>query len=101
METIIPLDKNQLPSECYVFKHSTQCPRSATAAEEVRAHQWEMPLYWVNVIEQRPISNWIESEFSVLHESPQLILIRGGKAVGVLNHNEIRRNAFPEFRKRT
>ncbi len=97
MSNIIPIETKSLPEDCFVFKHSTQCPISGDAAEEVKKHRWTLPLYWINVIEQRPISNWVEEQYHTRHESPQLLLLRKGKVVRVLNHREIRGSAFPAF----
>ncbi|MCC6955062.1 MAG: DUF2847 family protein [Deltaproteobacteria bacterium] len=87
--TIIPLEDKALPTECYVFKHSTRCPVSTAAASVVRLYQWGLPLYWVNVVEQRELSGWVADSLGVRHESPQLIRISAGKASGVLNHSAI------------
>ena len=94
MTEIIPMTEERLPQSGYVFKHSTQCPISAAAAREVRAHRWELPLYWVNVIEQRPLSKFVEQASGVKHESPQLLKFEDGKVVRTLNHREIRAGNF-------
>ena len=90
MGTILDLAEQSLPSDCYVFKHSTSCPTSAAAARVVRAHAFDLPLYWINVIEQRALSNWVASTYGVRHESPQLLEIRGGAVKKALSHYEIR-----------
>ncbi len=89
MPTIVPLAEKTLPSDCYVFKHSTACPVSAHAASVVRGRELPLAVYWINVIEQRDLSNWVASTYGVRHESPQLILLRGGKPVKVWNHYQI------------
>ena len=89
MSTIIPLEKKELPEDCFVFKHSTTCPVSARAANEVRNAEANAQVFWVNVIEQRPISNWIEERFAVKHESPQLLQIRQGEVVESWSHGKI------------
>lgn len=86
MAQAIALEQQQLPEDCLVFKHSTQCPVSKHAANAVRAADLPLPLYWVNVIEQRPLSTWIAEHFGVIHESPQLLLIRGGKVQQSWSH---------------
>lgn len=90
MASIIPLEKAELPSTCYVFKNSTICPVSKKAAEEVHKFSLAIPLYWINVIEQRPLSNWIAETYQVKHESPQLLEIKDGKVVKVWNHHQIK-----------
>jgi bacillithiol system protein YtxJ len=89
---ILPLQEKSLPDSCYLFKHSTTCPISAQAAEEVRAMRVDLPVYWVNVREQRDLSTWVAATYGVRHESPQLILLRGGRPAKVWNHFEIRRD---------
>ena len=51
--TIIELTEKKLPESCYIFKNSTACPVSFRAADEVKAHTFDMPLYWIDVIENR------------------------------------------------
>ncbi|MBL7789236.1 MAG: bacillithiol system redox-active protein YtxJ [Chitinophagales bacterium] len=68
-----------------IFKHSTVCPISRMSYEKMKA---EYPLsedaadiYYVGVIEQRPISNYIAEKLQVKHESPQMIVLRDGKSI--------------------
>jgi bacillithiol system protein YtxJ len=96
MNRLIPLEAKNLPQSCYVYKHSTTCPVSANALSEVRAGSATLPVYQVNVREQRELSHWVADAFHVGHESPQLILIREGKAVKVWNHWEIRKGEMTE-----
>jgi len=85
------MKEKTLPANCLVYKHSTTCGISATAAKEVRAMETEIPIYWINVREQRDLSNWVAETYDVTHESPQLILIRDGKPEKVWSHYEVNR----------
>lgn len=96
MSAIIHLDRPELPPTCYVFKHSTTCPISARAAIEVEAMESAIPIYRIDVREQRELSDWVADAFGVVHESPQLILIKDGKVADVWNHGAIRREALVE-----
>ena len=96
MSAVVPLEQKELPPTCYVFKHSTTCPVSARAAVEVEKSPTQIPVYRVLVREQRELSKWIADFYAVDHESPQLILIRDGKARKVWNHWEIRREDMTE-----
>jgi bacillithiol system protein YtxJ len=89
MSAIVPMSEKSLPMDCLLFKHSTACPISASAAREVRTLETDLPIYWVNVIEQRGLSNWVAEAYGVTHESPQLILIRGGAQKKVWSHYAI------------
>jgi bacillithiol system protein YtxJ len=93
VSTIIPLVDRSLPADCLVFKHSTSCPLSAEAAREVAGLATDLPVFQVNVREQRDLSNWVAAEYAVLHQSPQLILVRAGKAVRSWSHGQVRREA--------
>ena len=79
MASVVSMDREELPADCYVYKHSTACPISAAAAAVVRGYPFELPVYWVNVIEQRPLSNWVADAYGVRHQSPQLLKISGGR----------------------
>lgn len=93
---IIELDKKELPLTCYVFKHSTRCPISTNAAEVVKsvANSLKTPLYWINVIEQRDLSNWIAEEYKAQHQSPQLLKIENGVVVKNTTHQGIKEDVF-------
>jgi bacillithiol system protein YtxJ len=92
--SIISLESKSLPADCLVYKHSTTCPVSTTTGQEVRAMKTDLPIYWINVREQRELSNWVAQIYNVVHESPQLLLIRGGKVEKVWSHYEVSRNCF-------
>ncbi|MFC5403175.1 bacillithiol system redox-active protein YtxJ [Cohnella soli] len=74
-----------------VFKHSTSCPISAGAREEL-AHFIEdaktenVDYAIVHVIEDRPVSNAIADRLGVKHASPQAILVKDGEPVWNESH---------------
>ena len=76
----------------FVLKHSTTCPISTAAYNRVAAFETEMPKYFLKVRESRPVSNEIESDLGVVHQSPQLFLINEGKAVWNASHTIITDN---------
>jgi bacillithiol system protein YtxJ len=76
-----------------IFKHSTRCSISSTAKDRME-RQWnfsdeELPVYYLDLIEYRDISNKVADLSSVQHESPQLIIINKGKAVYHNSHSGI------------
>lgn len=82
-----------------LFKHSTQCPISARAAARLSAYDEERRdesprIYWLKVIESRPVSNAAEARLGVKHESPQIILLDDAKAVWNTSHDEITAEAI-------
>jgi bacillithiol system protein YtxJ len=92
MPKIIDVKESKLPDTCLVYKHSTACPLSATAAVEIKAMPESVEIHWINVIEQRPISNWVESHYGIRHESPQLLKIKDGKVVDSWSHHDVKRD---------
>lgn len=76
-----------------IFKHSTRCGISSMALGRLE-REWSEDLnnikaYYLDLISHRQISNAIEEEFGIYHESPQLILIENGKAVYDASHMSI------------
>jgi bacillithiol system protein YtxJ len=72
-----------------VLKHSTTCPISAAAYREFDASNSDIPKYFLKVRESRPVSNEIENNLGVQHESPQLFLVKDGNAVWQATHYSI------------
>ena len=75
----------------FVFKHSTACPVSSQAHNEVAryvqaASENDPPVYMVKVIEARPVSSAIAADLAVEHRSPQLILVDNKTAAWTASH---------------
>ena len=81
-----------------IFKHSTTCPISSLAKARVdkalRTEQIDYPVYLLDLLRYRTVSNYIAEELQVRHESPQAIVIRAGKAGHVATHLNIDPEAF-------
>ncbi len=74
-----------------IFKHSTQCSISGQAYDEFRefaesASAGELICGVVSVIEDRAVSNSIAERLNVRHESPQVIVIKNGRATWHASH---------------
>jgi bacillithiol system protein YtxJ len=75
-----------------LFKHSTQCSRSAAVIEEFQAFTRRNPAVpsgLIRVIENRDISDEVEELFGILHESPQAFLVVNEKPVWHASHWKI------------
>jgi len=73
----------------FVLKHSTTCPVSATAYREFDVFTTDIPKYFLRIQDNRPISAEIESDLGIRHESPQLFLLKDGKALWQATHYAI------------
>jgi bacillithiol system protein YtxJ len=76
-----------------IFKHSTRCSISMMAKRRFEL-DWEdlpadMPLYFLDLIRYRDISNQVAQIFQVHHESPQLLLIKDGECILDQSHGSI------------
>ena len=75
-----------------IFKHSTLCSVSRMALKQFENefdNAAKITLYFLDLIENRAISNEIALRFAVAHQSPQLILIKDGKAIYHVSHSDI------------
>jgi bacillithiol system protein YtxJ len=78
-----------------LFKHSTRCSISATAKSRFE-RQYDPSAapdsapYLLDLISFRSVSNKIAADFGVRHESPQVLVIKDGKAVHHASHMDIR-----------
>lgn len=75
-----------------IFKHSTRCSVSRMALKQFENEfnsSDKVTPYFLDLIAYRDISNEIASRFGVTHQSPQLILIKEGKAVYNVSHSDI------------
>lgn len=76
-----------------IFKHSTRCSISRMALKnferEYNLEESEATPYFLDLLQHRDISNEIAQKFQVIHQSPQLLLIKNGKSVYDASHSEI------------
>ncbi len=82
-----------LPGYSIIFKHSTRCSISMMAKRRFEL-DWDdlpenIPLYFLDLIQYRDISNQIAEQFQVYHESPQLLLIKDGECILDQSHGGI------------
>lgn len=97
IESIEALDQlwnESTKSSVIILKHSNTCPISAGAYQEMTKLSY--PISMVVVQERRDISNAIEERSGVLHESPQVLILRDKKVVWNASHRQITAKAVQE-----
>jgi bacillithiol system protein YtxJ len=84
-----------------IFKHSTRCGISSMVIRQfVNAYELsekDLDLYYLDLLSYRDISSEVASKFQVMHESPQLLIIKNGVVVAHDSHggiNDIDLNRF-------
>lgn len=82
-----------------IFKHSTTCPISAKAYDEMEQFAGEVVL--VEVQRARELSREIERQTGIRHESPQVLLLENGKVVWNASHFKVKARAVEEALNRS
>ena len=81
----------------FLFKHSTTCGIShgaKTRLEEWKLDPEKVSFYYLDLLQFRPISNKIAEVLGVVHQSPQVILLKDGKAIWSTTHHAISTDAL-------
>jgi bacillithiol system protein YtxJ len=75
-----------------LFKHSRRCPVSAWAFREYEAFLGErrdLQSGWIDVIENRALSDEVASRTQLPHASPQALVLRRGSVAWSATHGAI------------
>lgn len=75
-----------------IFKHSTRCSISRMALKQFENEfdlEDKIVPYFLDLLNHRAISNEIAVRFGVEHQSPQILLIKNGKAIYNDSHSDI------------
>ncbi len=76
-----------------IFKHSTRCGISSMVIKQFEATynltEDQLDVYYLDLLNYRPISLQIAEKFGVMHQSPQLIALKNGEVVGHASHHDI------------
>lgn len=75
-----------------IFKHSTRCSISSMALNRLES-KWianpKIPTFYLDLIKYREISNEIAETFHVVHQSPQVLVIKESKCFYNASHSAI------------
>ncbi len=81
-----------------LFKHSRACGTSAEALDELLAHledsRHDARYAMVTVQTHREVSNAVATQLGIRHETPQALLIRGGRVVWSASHFKVTSDAI-------
>ncbi|SRX76113.1 bacillithiol system redox-active protein YtxJ [Aequorivita antarctica] len=84
-----------------IFKHSTRCGISRGVMKLLERNynltDEQLKLYYLDLIQNRDISNEIAARFKVPHESPQMIVIKDGIVVHNDSHHSIEASHLERF----
>lgn len=83
-----------------LFKHSTRCIISRTAlAQFEKTYNFDtlFDVYYLDLITYRSVSNAIATTFEVIHQSPQILVIKDGKCLYSASHEQIDASILERF----
>jgi len=74
-----------------IFKHSTRCGVSSMVIKqfEKQSDFNHIDFYYLDLLKYRDTSNIIASKFNIIHQSPQLIVLKNKKVIASNSHHEI------------
>jgi bacillithiol system protein YtxJ len=76
-----------------IFKHSTRCGISRMVLNQFQNNaefdEEKVLLLYLDLLEHRDISNEISNRFGIMHQSPQMIILKNGEAVHHSSHSAI------------
>jgi bacillithiol system protein YtxJ len=93
LDEIVQLSHDVQVDAVAIFKHSTRCSISSMAKNRLE-RSWNpgnknIPVYFLDLISFRQLSNEIAIKFDLIHESPQLLLIKKGELKLHASHSAI------------
>ena len=89
---LVEIEKRSLAKTQLIFKHSTRCGISSMVINQfVSMYDLDTnaDLYYLDLLNYRDVSNEVGYKFQVVHQSPQLLIIRNGVAVAHASHGTI------------
>jgi bacillithiol system protein YtxJ len=92
LATLDAIIQDSINHPVLIFKHSTRCGISKMALKQFEQEypkSHEDHLYLLDLLEHRDISNAIAEKFNVVHQSPQVLVVRNGHSVYDASHSLI------------
>ena len=87
------IEKESFKEPIAIFKHSTRCGISSMVIQRFENSFDEtlkdFKVYYLDLLNYREVSNEVGYKFQVLHQSPQLLIIKNGEAVAYASHYDI------------
>ena len=76
-----------------IFKHSTRCGISRMVMNQFvdayNLRENDLDLYYLDLLNYRDVSNEVGYKFQVIHQSPQILVIKNGVVVAHDSHGAI------------
>ncbi|PKA84598.1 bacillithiol system protein YtxJ [Ulvibacter sp. MAR_2010_11] len=87
------IEKESLCTPVAIFKHSTRCGISRMVLRQFESNYSpeaeKVKLYFLDLLDHRDVSDEVGYKFQVMHQSPQLLIIKNGNTVHHASHHNI------------
>ncbi|MDP5105058.1 MAG: bacillithiol system redox-active protein YtxJ [Polaribacter sp.] len=93
LEQLDEIKEQSKTASILIFKHSTRCGISSMVIKRfenlfTEEHQ-HLKMYYLDLLTYRNISDEVGYAFQIMHQSPQLLVIKNGVAVFDASHYDI------------
>lgn len=101
LEQLKEIKKQSLTESVFIFKHSTRCGISKMVIKQfenlfAEEHQ-NLKVYYLDLLNYRDISAALAETFQVMHQSPQLIVVKNEVSVHYASHSDITQTDLTRF----
>lgn len=87
-----------------IFKHSTRCGISRMVLKNFENDydipETEIDMYFLDLLNYRALSQDISTKFNIMHQSPQVLVIKNGEVIYHDSHDYISLNKIKEILKK-
>ena len=84
-----------------LFKHSTRCSISSISMNKFVKNysiaKEDADLYYLDLLNYREVSNEVGYKFQIMHQSPQVLVIKNGEAIYDASHYAIQTDKILEL----
>ncbi|GAA4238812.1 bacillithiol system redox-active protein YtxJ [Postechiella marina] len=95
------IEKKSANKTQVIFKHSTRCGISSMVMKQFvdmyNLTEKDLDLYYLDLLSYRDVSNEVGYKFQVIHESPQILVIKNGVVVKHASHGIINEIDLAQF----
>lgn len=95
------IEKKSATKTQVIFKHSTRCGISSMVMKQFvdmyNLTEKDLDLYYLDLLSYREVSNEVGYKFQVMHESPQLLVIKNRVVVKHASHGAINEVDLAQF----
>lgn len=95
------IEKTSHHKAVVIFKHSTRCGVSRMVLRNfensLETPEGDLDFYYLDLLAHRDLSDEIAIRFQVIHQSPQILVIKNGQTIHHASHHAVRAENLRSF----